>query len=87
MKVPLSSFDTDMIMALRCAYYVHSVSVVPDHEYDAMEKEHELLHGPLPVGSDQRESYTPAQRALCMYFIFSGRFVKAKPAAPGAELL
>ena len=87
MKVPLSCFDTDMIMALRCAYYCEAISIVPDHEYDAMEKEHELLHGPLPPGSDLRESYTPAQRALCMYFIFSGRFVRAPKPAAGEDLL
>jgi len=71
-----SDFDRDMLMALRYAYYAHTRSIVTDQEYDRMEAEYELLNGKLPVGSSSPDSYTPAQRSLAMYFLFSSREVK-----------
>jgi hypothetical protein len=69
-------FETDLIMAARYAYYVMHAPFLEDQDYDAREKEYHLTHAQLPVGSDQRADYTEAQRALAMYFIFSGRTVK-----------
>lgn len=71
-QLKAADFEFDMLRALQCAYYCHAKSIVPDHEYDQMEKDYD---GKLPVGSDRLESYSPAQRALCMYFLFSGYFV------------
>ena len=66
-----------MLRALQCAYYIHNRSIVPDHEFDRMEFEYSLINDKIPIGSDKKEDYTPAQRALCMYFLFSGRFVQS----------
>lgn len=63
-------------MAARYAYYHHSISIMSDKEYDDRESDYVLVSGELPVGSERVEDYTPAQRALAMYFIFSGRAVK-----------
>ncbi len=65
-----------MLRALQCAYYCHHRSIVPDHVFDKMQADYELIYGPIPVGSDMLQSYTEAQRALTMYFLFSGRFVQ-----------
>lgn len=66
-----------MLRALQCAYYIHNRSIVPDHEFDRMEAEYNMINDPLPLGSDKKESYTPAQRSLCLYFLYSGRFVQS----------
>ena len=76
MIIKRTSFDLDFLMACRYAYYVKAVNLIPDHEYDRLEKEYELLNDPLPVGSDQESSYSEAQRALALYFLFSGCFSK-----------
>jgi NAD-dependent DNA ligase len=68
-----NTFDLDMLMACRYAYYVKSINIVPDQTYDEMEKEYELLYGRLPVGSDKAKDYSDAQRALALYFMLSGR--------------
>jgi hypothetical protein len=90
----LSDFDLDMLMACRYAYYCCERSIVPDVDYDTMEKDYRLVNGDLPVGSSRKEDYTEAQRALALYFMFSGRSLAPKrprrsaPAAPlGEELL
>ena len=46
-----------------------------------------LLNGELPVGSERKESYTPAQRSLALYLIFSGHFIKAPLPQPPENLL
>jgi hypothetical protein len=75
-----SDFDLDLIMAYRCAYYCHGRSLIPDEDYDREEKEYAMVNGPLPnIGSDKKMDYTPAQRALCMYFLFSNRYVSKSP--------
>jgi len=66
-------FDLDMIMAARYAYYVKSMSIISDKHYDDLESSYALLNGPLPVGSDRAEDYSPAQRSLALYFLLSGR--------------
>ena len=65
-----SNFDLDYLRALQYAYYCHSISLVPDDVFDKLEKQYELLYGKeLPVGSDRKDSYTPPQRALGVYFM------------------
>lgn len=71
-------FELDMLMACRYTYYCKAVSLIPDQDYDQREAEWELEHGPLPVGSAKPESYTPAQRALALYFMLSGRVVSRR---------
>jgi hypothetical protein len=66
-------FDLDMLMAARYAYYVKSMTIMDDRHYDDLESSYALLNGPLPVGSDRAEDYSPAQRALALYFMLSGR--------------
>lgn len=67
-------FDLDMIMAARYAYYVKSFSIMSDKHYDDLEALYTLTHGEIPsVGSDRAEDYTPAQRAIALYFLMSGR--------------
>ncbi len=92
----LSDFDLDMLMACRYAYYCCKRSIVPDVDYDMMEKDYRLVNGDLPVGSERKEDYTEAQRALALYFLFSGRALAEHPrrprrsapaAPPGEELL
>lgn len=66
--------NEDILMALRNAYYVKNVSVVPDVLYDKWEKR-ELRHAspasPLhKPGSDHNDDYSPRIRALAMYFCF-----------------
>lgn len=64
-----------MIMACRFGYYVRHVNIVTDEYYDQMQKDYELIYGDVPVGSDREEDYSPAQRALFLYFALSGRVV------------
>ena len=83
-----SDFELDFLMACRCAYYCDAISIISDQDYDEQQKEYELLNDPLPVGSSLKEDYTPAQRALAIYFIFSGHFIGGKKSAPkGLQLL
>lgn len=77
--LPITDFDLDMLRALQCAYYCHTISIVTDQVYDEMEKSYRLVNGDPPIGSDLTTDYTPAQRALCLYFLFSGRFTKTLP--------
>jgi hypothetical protein len=79
-RIPVSDFDLDMIRALQCAYYCHHRNIVSDEEYDQMEKDYEMINGAntIPVGSDNPRDYTEAQRALALYFLFSGHFLPAK---------
>lgn len=77
-----TDFETDLLRAAQYAYYVVHQPFLDDADFDAREAEYELDHDPLPVGSDQAEDYTPAQRALALYFLLSGRRVTA-----GEELL
>lgn len=77
-----SDFDTDLLRAAQYAYYVQAHPFMSDFDFDAREAEYEVTHGPLPVGSDKAEDYTPAQRALALYFLMSGRSVSS-----GEELL
>lgn len=67
-------FDRDMLFACRYAYYCLAQSIVPDMEYDRMEKAYTAATGEqLPVGSSKKDDYTPAQRALAMYFLFRAK--------------
>ena len=70
-----TEFERDFLMACRYAYYCCACSIVDDHEYDMREKDYEMVNGDLPVGSSDKDSYTPAQRALALYFLLSGRAV------------
>jgi len=72
----VSDFELDLIMACRYSYYCLARNIVPDEAYDRMEREYRMIHGDnLPVGSESREDYTPAQRALALYFNLSGHSV------------
>lgn len=62
-------------MACRYLYYVEHFSIIPDYDYDMRERDYSMLNGRLPVGSSNREDYSPAVRALALYFFFSGRTV------------
>jgi NAD-dependent DNA ligase len=57
----------DILMAYRFGYYCRAISLLPDEAYDRLEAEFTVLNGPLPPGSDNEASYTPAQRALFLY--------------------
>lgn len=77
-RFPVSDFDRDFLFACRYAYYCLHRNIIPDDHYDQLEKRYRLEHGEegtkcLPVGSSNKEDYTEAQKALAMYFIFSGR--------------
>lgn len=75
-SLPVSDFELDLIMACRYSYYCLARSLVPDEHYDRLEREYRLIHGDvLPVGSESKDSYTPAQRALALYFNLSGHSV------------
>jgi hypothetical protein len=75
-----SDFELDLLMAARYAYYVLAHPFLEDQDYDARQKEYELTSPALPVGSDQRDDYTGAQRALALYFLLSDRgVVQFKP--------
>jgi NAD-dependent DNA ligase len=81
MKIPLSDCTLDFLMACRYAYYCKAVQLVPDREYDRLEDEYEADTGAeMPVGSSQESSYTPAQRALFLYMVLSGRFLSTQEA-------
>ena len=90
MSLP-SNFERDFLMACRYGYYVLNQSVLPDWAYDAEEHRYHETHPRLPVGSSLAADYTPAQRALCLYLLLSGRSAEAVPPpnAPvaGEELL
>lgn len=77
-----TDFDLDMLMACRYAYYCCNRSIVDDVDYDMMEKDYCLVNGDLPVGSERKEDYTEAQRALALYFMFSGRALAPHPKRP-----
>lgn len=79
MKIPLSDCTLDFLMACRYAYYCKAMQLIPDREYDRLEDEYEADTGAeMPVGSSQESSYTPAQRALFLYMVFSGRFMSTQ---------
>ena len=63
--------------------------VLPDWAYDAEEHRYHEAHPRLPVGSSLAADYTPAQRALYLYLMLSGRSAAAVPHQPvaGEELL
>ena len=85
--LPVSDWDKDFIMACRYAYYCLHRHIVDDVHFDRLEAEYKAAHGKgaLPVGSDQKEDYTEAQRALAMYFIFSGRSSAPAPLQSGPK--
>jgi NAD-dependent DNA ligase len=64
-------YDADLLMAARFAYYVRHLPFLSDQAYDALEREYEAAHPRLPVGSEDPADYTPAQRALALYFLLS----------------
>lgn len=67
----MPGFDRDLLRALQLSYYVDSISLVPDYEFDRMEREYTAETGQvLPVGSDLLDSYTAAERALALYLQF-----------------
>lgn len=71
---PLPPFELDLIMAARYAYYVQKTPFMSDKDYDETEAEYRMIYGDdLPVGSEKPSDYTPAQRALALYFCLSGR--------------
>ena len=88
MSLP-TCFERDFLMACRYGYYVLSQSVLPDWAYDEEERRYHATHPRLPVGSSLAADYTPAQRALCLYLLLSGRSAAAVPHQPvaGEELL
>lgn len=66
--------DRDILRALQLCYYVDSLSLVSDYDFDMMEKAYEEESGEeLPVGSDSQEDYTEAERALALYLQFALR--------------
>lgn len=69
------SFDHDFLMACRYGYYVTHMHIVDDRYYDELEDNYKMINGDVPVGSERPEDYTPAQRALYLYFALSGRIV------------
>lgn len=75
MILQVTNFECDLLMAARYAYYVLHTPFMLDDRYDKLEKEYSLIFGPLPVGSDNKDDYSPAQRSLALYFCFSGRIV------------
>jgi NAD-dependent DNA ligase len=74
-KLPTSNFEKDLLMAARYAYYVLHTPFMDDKHYDEREKEYATVYDRLPVGSDRVGDYSPAQRALALYFCLSGRIV------------
>ena len=71
--LPRTNFECDLLMAARYAYYVLHTPFLDDKRYDELEKEYSVVYGRLPVGSDRTQDYSPAQRALALYFCLSGR--------------
>lgn len=80
LDLDLSTFELDQLMAFRYAYYCKTESLISDRLYDELEDRYTLIHGELPVGSSNEESYTPAQQALYLYFIMSTTLFRAKHA-------
>lgn len=61
----------DILLAFRFCYYVHSISIIPDQDYDKWETAHMKSHPEsklLDVGSDNKDDYSPRIRALGLYF-------------------
>lgn len=85
--LPVSDWDRDFLFACRFAYYCLHRHIVDDTHYDRLENEYKAQHGKasLPVGSDKKNDYTEAQRALAMYFIFSGRSTQPAPINAGPK--
>lgn len=71
MILPEIDFERDLLLAFRYSYYCLHQNIIPDADYDAREQEYHRTHPRLPVGSDLKEEYSPAVRALAMYFLFS----------------
>jgi hypothetical protein len=85
--LPVADFDRDFLFACRFGYYCLHRSIVDDAHYDRLENEYKAQHGraSLPVGSDKKEDYTEAQRALAIYFIASGRSSAPTPLSKGPK--
>jgi NAD-dependent DNA ligase len=59
----------DILRALQACYYVLHISIVTDTEFDELEKEYEeATDKRLPVGSDQKDTYTDTEWSLALYF-------------------
>ena len=78
-----SQIQLDLVMAYRCLYYCDSVSMIPDPAFDELDKEARSaaprdhpIHKP---GSDRRDDYTPAVRALALYLRLA--YSKRSPSA------
>lgn len=63
--------DLDLVMAYRFLYYCDAISMIPDAEFDKMDLAAKASAPPdHPIhrpGSDRRDDYTPAVRALALY--------------------
>lgn len=74
-RKPSSLLDTleyDMLRAFQYAYYVRCISLIDDRSFDELSRQYEADTGiTLPIGSDLPDKYTPAERALAAYLIFS----------------
>lgn len=76
-KLPKPS-KRDTLRALQCCYYVFNKPLLPDFDFDQLQKEWEAETGKrLPVGSDVKQDYTEPEYALALYFAFRQRFKDA----------
>lgn len=70
----------DLVLAYRYLYYTKGISIMPDSEYDALEKEEKEFGGGSKlldsVGSDNPEDYPPHIRALALYLAFKYTRIK-----------
>lgn len=65
------TFERDVLRALQLSYYVDSISIIGDYDFDEMELAYKEETGQaLPVGSDNLNDYSPAERALALYLQF-----------------
>ena len=65
---PLDNLEYDVLRGLQYCYYVKKVSIVNDDQFDKLEKKFNVE---LPVGSDNADDYSPAERAMGMYLLFT----------------
>lgn len=71
-KIELAlAIDLDLVMAYRLLYYCDAISLIPDNAFDALDRDaaskapvDHPIHKP---GSDRRDDYDPAVRALALY--------------------
>lgn len=83
--------QADLVMAYRLSYYCDAISLVDDFAYTELEDQARVfapaghpLHRP---GSDRREDYSPAIRALALYLQFTFAARKTAPAGAGQRTM